>query len=75
MQPEADVARLDDRRAVSPDSFTASDAGNAGRLVSRHGEDIMFCHPGRGGSRGTGRRWKIDDTGDVVRRAKGQSAR
>ena len=71
MQPEADVARLDDRRAVSPDSFTASDAGNAGRLVSRHGEDIMFCHPWSRWLTWDGRRWKIDDTGDVVRRAKG----
>lgn len=71
MQLEADVARLDDRRAVSPDAFPWTDAGNAERLIARHGDDLLFCHPWSRWLVWDGRRWKIDDTGDVVRRAKG----
>lgn len=47
-----------------------TDMGNAERLVARHGSDIRFCHPWGQWLVWDGRRWKIDDTGEVERRAK-----
>ncbi len=46
-----------------------SDYGNAQRLVRRHGEDLRYCH-GRGWFVWNGKRWVVDDSGEVVRRAK-----
>ena len=51
-------------------SFNHTDVGNAERLVASHGQDIhweprwqrWFCW--------TGKRWEIDETGEIERRAK-----
>lgn len=47
-----------------------TDLGNAKKLVARHGHDLRYCQ-----ARGTwyawdGRRWKLDECGEVERRAK-----
>jgi primase-polymerase (primpol)-like protein len=47
-----------------------TDAGNAIRLVHRHGDDLRHCHPWRKWMAWDGARWREDDTGDVPRRAK-----
>jgi len=48
----------------------ASDLGNARRLVSRHGGDIRYCYPWAKWLVWDGRRWKLDDSGEIYRRAK-----
>lgn len=47
-----------------------TDLGNAERLVSRHGAGLRYCHPWRRWLAWDGRRWAIDDTGEIRRRAK-----
>jgi len=51
-----------------------TDVGNALRLVKQHGDDLRF-RPALSPTRGEwlvwdGRRWAVDETGEVVRRAK-----
>jgi putative DNA primase/helicase len=46
-----------------------TDAGNAERLVALHGKDLRHCHVSGKWFCWDGRRWAIDDTGEVVRRA------
>ncbi|MDZ4806470.1 MAG: phage/plasmid primase, P4 family [Candidatus Eisenbacteria bacterium] len=55
---------------TGPDRFRLTDYGNAERLVSRHGEDLRYCHPAKHWYAWDGRRWRFDDTGEVERRAK-----
>lgn len=50
--------------------FPLTDTGNAERLVQRHGEDLHFVAPWGKWLVWDGRRWKIDDTLEVHRRAK-----
>lgn len=64
------VPRLDERRSVSPDAFAWNDTGNSERLIERHGADLLFLHPWSKWLTWDGRRWKVDDTGEVMRRAK-----
>lgn len=47
-----------------------TDLGNAERLVTRHGQDLRYCHPWKRFLVWDGRRWKLDDTGEARRRAK-----
>jgi putative DNA primase/helicase len=47
-----------------------SDLGNARRLVTYHGHDLRFCYSSKKWLIWTGRRWAIDNTGEVIRRAK-----
>jgi len=51
-----------------------TDYGNAERLVDLHGEDLRFCHPFGNWLAWDGGRWQIDNTAEVMRRAK-QTAR
>jgi putative DNA primase/helicase len=56
--------------AQSNDSALAlTDLGNASRLVLEHGRDLRFA-PGLGWYAWDGRRWKRDDSGEPIRRAK-----
>ena len=55
-------------------SYPHTDLGNAQRLVERHGRDLHYCHPWGKWLVWDGLRWKLDDTGEVMRRAK-QTAR
>jgi P4 family phage/plasmid primase-like protien len=62
-----------ERRAVQPLDpwdFNTTDTGNAERMVARHGEDLRYCHPWQKWLAWDGRRWRVDDTAEVRRRAK-----
>lgn len=61
--PEEDLAALDVNER-------ATDAGNARRLVARHGRDLRYCDAMGGWLAWDGRRWATDDTLEVERRAK-----
>lgn len=54
-------------------AFPLTDLGNAERLVAEHGRDLRFV-PGLGWFAWDGRRWKRDNDGAAIRRAK-QSVR
>jgi putative DNA primase/helicase len=47
-----------------------TDLGNARRLVLQHGADIHFCYPWKKWLVWEDSRWKIDNSGEVERRAK-----
>lgn len=47
-----------------------TDWGNAERLVALHGQDLRYCHPWKKWLVWDGRRWAIDETAEVQRRAK-----
>lgn len=49
--------------------FALTDLGNAERLVARHGRDLRYCHPWGKWLVWDGRRWRVDDTAEVERRA------
>jgi len=51
--------------------FAQTDIGNAERLVWRHGRDLRFCQPWGGWLAWDNKRWRRDDTGEPMRRAKG----
>jgi putative DNA primase/helicase len=51
-------------------SYLRTDLGNAGRLVSAYGRDLRFCHPWQKWLVWDGKRWAIDQTGEVERLAK-----
>jgi P4 family phage/plasmid primase-like protien len=50
-------------------SFNLTDVGNAERLVARHGDDLRYCFPWGKWLAWDGRRWKVDASGEVARRA------
>lgn len=47
-----------------------TDYGNAERLVRRHGRDLHYCPVWGKWLVYDGRRWQVDDTGEIIRRAK-----
>jgi putative DNA primase/helicase len=53
-----------------PGGFNCTDQGNGQRLVARHGRDLRYLYPWKKWLVWDGRRWTIDDTGEVQRRAK-----
>lgn len=53
-----------------PDDLPRSDVGNAKRLVREHGTDLRYCATNRRWLVWDGARWRVDDTGEVERRAK-----
>ena len=55
--------------AESATGFPLTDLGNAERLVALHGDAMRFV-PGLGWHVWDGGRWRVDDTGEVQRRAK-----
>jgi putative DNA primase/helicase len=56
--------------AIADAEIHQTDLGNARRLVLAHGADLRYCKPLGGWFVWDGRRWRRDDTGEVVRRAK-----
>lgn len=52
------------------ESFHLTDLGNAGRLVAGHGQDLRYCFPWGVWLIWDGRRWAVDETGEIHRRAK-----
>lgn len=74
---EALGLRADDQRNAAnsgeergPDAVRETDLGNAKRLVARHGVDLRFCQAWGKWLAWDERRWRVDDTGEVERRAK-----
>lgn len=57
-------------KPVDPWKFNTTDTGNAERLVAQHGLDLRYCHPWQKWMAWDGRRWRIDVTAEVRRRAK-----
>lgn len=55
---------------LAPKQYKLSEFGNAERLVDRHGKDIRFCHAWNKWLVWDGKRWCIDETGEIERRAK-----
>ena len=53
-----------------PKEYSLTDLGNAKRLVLLHGEDIRYCHTMQSWLIRDGTRWRIDDSGEIDRRAK-----
>ncbi len=51
-------------------SFNPTDLGNAERLVAHHGDDLRYCHLWSKWLVWEGKRWAVDDSGEVERRAK-----
>ena len=47
-----------------------TDLANAERMVARHGKVLRYCHPWSKWLVWDGRRWKVDDTAEIGRRAK-----
>ncbi len=54
----------------SADDPHLTDLGNAKKLVERHGHELRYCGARNAWFAWDGRRWKLDDSGEIVRRAK-----
>jgi putative DNA primase/helicase len=50
--------------------YQSTEFGNARRLVDHHGHELRFCHPWNKWLVWDGRRWQMDVTAEVARRAK-----
>lgn len=70
LQLPAPVPEANKKTDEQPSGEHLTDLGNARRLVARHGQDLRFCHPWGKWLVWTGKRWKIDNTGAVLRLAK-----
>jgi P4 family phage/plasmid primase-like protien len=57
-------------KADAPVTPNPTDQGNALRLVARHGKDLRYVNKWGKWLVWDGKRWRPDDTGEVVRRAK-----
>lgn len=55
---------------AAPERSKTSDLANAERLVARHRNEIRYCHAWGKWLVWDGRRWRLDDTAEIVRRAK-----
>lgn len=66
--PEKEITKKSDVSFEVGVNFT--DWGNAKRFVSAHGKDLRYCYPWGSWLCWNGARWKVDDTGEVHRRAK-----
>jgi len=61
------------KSSTRPDATTAkmmTDMGNAERFSEEYRDSVRYCHGWRRWLVWDGRRWKLDDTGEVDRRAK-----
>jgi len=67
--PADSVQRLRIAGSVTP-SFNHTDQGNAERLVNRHGDDLLYVEAWGRWLVWDGARYRPDDTGEAVRRAK-----
>lgn len=55
---------------TSESEINLTDLGNARRVLREHGQDIRFCHPSKSYLVFDGRRFKSDDTAEIMRRIK-----
>ncbi|MEK7315386.1 MAG: phage/plasmid primase, P4 family [Candidatus Eisenbacteria bacterium] len=65
-----ELSRIVESACRYPREFNATDLGNAQRLVTRHGQDLRYCHPLKTWLVWDGKRWKRDQTAEVMRRGK-----
>ncbi len=56
--------------ALESASRHTTDCGNGERFAEQHGADVRYCHPWGKWLVWDGRRWPIDASGEVMRRAK-----
>jgi P4 family phage/plasmid primase-like protien len=82
-RPDRDVqyatiaAKVADGSHQQPDpaklapSFHRTDLGNAERLIERHGDDLRYVHLWKKWLVWDGKRWALDESGEVERRAVG----
>lgn len=57
-------------KPLDPWKFNVDDTGNGERFRAHHGADVRYCHPWQKWLVWDGRRWRLDDCGDVRHRAK-----
>src|SRR5690348_11056133 len=50
--------------------FAQTDLGNAERLLDQHGKDVRYCAAWKQWLCWDGRRWRLDETNQVMERAK-----
>ena len=55
---------------LTPETRHLTELGNAERFVSRHGQDLRYCHVWGKWLVWDGQRWQVDATAEVMRRAK-----
>jgi putative DNA primase/helicase len=68
VEPKNDAATQ--QASASPEQPHLTDLGNAKRLVARHGEDLRYCQERGAWFVWDGQRWTVDQSGEIVRRAK-----
>ncbi len=68
--PDLQALASSTARDASHNTPNLTDLGNARRLVSSHGGELRYCHPWGKWLAWDGRRWRLDDSGEVIRRAK-----
>jgi putative DNA primase/helicase len=61
---------LNEPRQTDSPIRNCTDLGNAERFAEQHGSDVRYCHPWGKWLVWDGRRWAIDESGEIVRRAK-----
>lgn len=64
------VARYEPASQQIESVFPLTDLGNAERMATQHGRTLRFCHDWNKWLAWDGRRWAIDNTAEVIRRAK-----
>ncbi len=72
-EPAGDVHDVAGNGHGSPpqaQQFNLTDLGNASRLIAHHGEDLRYCFPWGSWLIWDGRRWSLDESGEIHRRAK-----
>lgn len=69
-EPPPPVADRAPTAPAASATFNTTDQGNGERLVARHGQDLRYCHLWGKWLVWDGRRWAVDDTADIERRAK-----
>lgn len=67
-EEQSKLKPIDLLSVLNPESRT--DIGNGKRLILHHGKDLRYCHPWGKWLVWDGKRWRIDDTAEVERRAK-----
>src|SRR5262249_22150319 len=65
-----DAEKRATRGSANTSKFRLSDVGNAQRFAAQHGGNVRFCHVWRKWLTWDGRRWRRDDSGEVMRLAK-----
>ena len=67
--PEKETLKIIESAWKYSESYSLTDLGNADRLVALHGQDIRYCKAWKEWLIWDGRRWKIDDTFEIMRKA------